>query len=138
MQEICFQENFNEWNSEKQKLHMRKDINAFYIKSREIWYVKLWINIWFEQNGKREFQRPVLVVKRIWLLFFVIPLSTKDKLNPYYYKLKSVSFDKPSLAILSQVRMMDKRRFVNPIGFISEEEFFIIKKLLKDIYLTGV
>jgi len=65
-------------------------------------------------------------------------LSTKDKLNPYYYKLKSVSFDKPSLAILSQVRMMDKRRFVNPIGFISEEEFFIIKKLLKDIYLTGV
>jgi mRNA-degrading endonuclease toxin of MazEF toxin-antitoxin module len=49
-----------------------------------------------------------------------------------------VSFDKTSLAILSQVRIVDKRRFINPIGLVSEEEILIIKKLLKDIYLTGV
>jgi len=41
MQEICFQENFNEWNEEKQKLHQRVDINSFYIQPRQIWYVKL-------------------------------------------------------------------------------------------------
>ena len=138
MQEICFQENFNEWNEEKQKLHQRVDINSFYIQPRQIWYVKLWINVWFEQNGKRDFQRPILVIQRIWILFFVVPLSTKNKLNPYYYKLTSVSFNKPSLAILSQVRIVDKRRFINPIGLVSEEEILIIKKLLKDIYLTGV
>lgn len=138
MQEICFQEDFDGWNREKQKLHNRKDINSFYIQPRQIWYVKLWLNIWFEQNGKRSFQRPVLVIQRIWILFFVVPLSTKDKANPYYYKLKSTSFDKSSLTILSQVRMLDKRRFINPIGFVNEAEFCAIKKLLKDIYLTGV
>ena len=131
-------ETFDIWNEQKWNLHNRDDVNKFHVQSREIWYVKLWINIWFEQNGKREFQRPVLVVERIWILLFVIPLSTKEKDSPYYYKLQSTSFDKPSMAMLSQIRVIDKRRFINPIGLISKEELLIIKKLLKDMYLKGV
>lgn len=130
-------ETFNVRNEEKRILHTRHDVDWFYVQPREIWYVKLGVNIWFEQNGKREFQRPVLVVQRIWILFFVIPLSTKEKLNKYYYKLQSVDFGKPSMAILSQVRIIDKRRFVNVIGCISTYEPQIIKKLLKDTYLHG-
>lgn len=71
------------------------------------------------------------------MLFFVVPLSTKEKPNKYYYKLQSVDFGKPSMAILSQVRIIDKRRFVNVIGCISIYELQIIKKLLKDTYLHG-
>ena len=52
-------------NEEKWILHTRHDVNGFYVQPREIWYVKLGINIGFEQNGKREFQRPVLVIERI-------------------------------------------------------------------------
>jgi mRNA interferase MazF len=137
MQEL-FKWNFDTWNEQKRIVHTRNDLNKFHVKPREIWYVKLWINVWFEQNGKREFQRPVLVIERIWILFFVIPLSTKEKTNPYYYKLQSVDFGKPSMVILSQIRVIDKRRFVNPIGLISTDELLVIKKLLKEIYLKGV
>lgn len=131
-------ETFDIRNEEKRTLHTRHDINRFYVQPREIWYVKLGVNIWFEQNGKREFQRPVLVVERIWILLFVIPLSTKEKNSPYYYKLQSTSFDKPSMAMLSQIRVIDKRRFVNQIGLVSKDELCIIKKLLKEMYLKGV
>lgn len=87
---------------------------------------------------KWEFQRPVLVIERIWILFLIVPLSTKEKDTPFYYKLSSTSFDKPSMAILSQIRVIDKKRFINPIWFVSTAEILIIKKLLKDIYLKGV
>ncbi len=129
---------FNVRNEEKRIIHTRHDVNRFHVQPREIWYVKLWVNVWFEQNGKREFQRPVLVVERIWILFFVIPLSTKEKNNSYYYKLQSVSFNRPSMGMLSQIRVIDKRRFVNQIWLISKDELVIIKKLLKDMYLKGV
>jgi len=42
------------------------------------------------------------------------------------------------MAILSQIRVIDKRRFINPIGSIGKEELLIIKKLLKEMYLKGV
>jgi mRNA interferase MazF len=94
------------------------------------------LNIGFEENGKDDFKRPVLVICRIGVLFFIVPLSTQDKGNKFYYTLKSVSFNKPSLAILSQVRMIDKKRFVHRIGQVSEEEMINIEKLLKDLYLS--
>jgi len=129
---------FDIWNENKKVVNNRNDVDQFYVKPREIRYVKLWVNIWFEQNGKWEFQRPVLVIERIWVLFLIVPLSTKQKDNPFYYKLNSTSFDKPSMAILSQIRVIDKKRFINPIWSVSITEFLTIKKLLKDIYLKGV
>jgi mRNA-degrading endonuclease toxin of MazEF toxin-antitoxin module len=72
------------------------------------------------------------------MLFFVVPLSTKRKENPFYYELFSAHFTKPSLAILSQVRVIDKKRFVNIIGSVTTNELLIIKKLLKKLYLPGV
>ena len=129
---------FDERNEEKKELHKRDDLEDFFVNEWEIWYVKLGVNVWFEQNGKNEYQRPVLVIQRIGTLFFVIPLSTKLKKNKYYYELQSVKFNKPSLAILSQWRVLDKRRFVNPIGKVSSSELLQIKKSLKDVYLKGI
>ena len=69
-------EKFNEWNEEKKFLHdivpKKKSIHP-----REIWYVKLGQNIGNEENGKKEFRRPVLVVKRIGNMYFCMPLTTK-------------------------------------------------------------
>ena len=122
---------FELWNQEKQKIHFDEKANTVFVNEREVWYTYLWTNIWFEQDSKR----PVLVVKRIWSLFFVIPLTTKLKPeNPFYYKLKTMYFGKPSSFILSQAKSIDKKRLDRYLWKISKEEFEQIKKLLRDIY----
>ena len=55
---------FDEWNEEKKQIHTKEKEN-FYVNEREIWYVKLGINIGSESNGKKDFRRPVLVIKKV-------------------------------------------------------------------------
>lgn len=129
---------YDEWNEMKKDIHFQEwgyISRNLYINEKEIRYVWLGLNIWCEQNGKREFMRPVLVIKKIGNMFFCVPLTTKGNINQFYYKLMSCRFDKPSTLILSQWRTLDKRRFMDKIWYISDEEFSQIKKLLKDMYL---
>ena len=51
------------WNHEKQILHSID--NEKFINEREVRFVKLGKNIGAEQNGKHQFMRPFLVVKKI-------------------------------------------------------------------------
>ena len=69
-------EKFDEWNEEKKSIHLSKEDNIF-INPRDIWYVKLGLNIGNEQNGKGEFRRPVLVIRRIGNMYFCVPLTTQ-------------------------------------------------------------
>lgn len=55
---------FDEWSHEKQIIHTSEEIKAS-ISPREVWYIKMGINIGNEQNGKGQFRRPVLVIRRI-------------------------------------------------------------------------
>jgi len=127
---------FDWWNWMKKNIHFSWIWHPF-IKEWFIYYTKLWQNIWFEQNWKKDFERPVLVISKIWNIFFVIPMTTQWKNNKYYYKLKSSNFDVDSYLILSQWKVMDKKRFINDIWHISADELLDIKKLLKDLYLKG-
>ena len=103
---------------------------------REIRSVKLWTNIWSEENGKTGYMRPVLIVKKIWNLYFVIPMTTKWKENNvFYYPIQSISFGKPSSLILSQWKVIDAKRFVIKIGKVGAEEFKQIKNTLFRMYL---
>jgi len=71
---------YDEWNETKKEIHFQEWIhssNTTFINEKEIWYIRLGLNIWCEQNGKREFMRPVLVVKKIGNMFFCIPLTSK-------------------------------------------------------------
>lgn len=129
---------FDQQNEEKFRIHSKKDKRNFRAYAGEIRFTKLWINIWYEENGKKGFRRPVLVIRKVWNLFYVIPLSTKVKDNKYYYKLKSVNFDKPSSAMLSQAKNIDKKRFMKSIWKVSKDELQEIKKLLRDMYLPEV
>jgi len=131
---------YNEWNETKKEIHFElsehsKKIPTFYINEREIWYVRLWVNIGYEENGKWGFIRPILVIKKIGNLFFVVPMTTKTKNSHFYYTLKSVRFSRPSSLILSQARVIDKKRFEKILGEVNIAEFFQIKKLLKELYL---
>ena len=69
-------EKFDEWNEEKKGIH-QKNAEKVFISPREIWYVKMCVNIGNETNGKKEFLRPVLVLKRVGNLIFIAPLTTK-------------------------------------------------------------
>ena len=131
-------EKFDKWNAEKKDIHKKED-EIFYVNIREIWFTKMWINIGFEENGKTEFLRPVLVLKKVWNLFFTVALTSQWKDNNYfYYKFNDVSLKNPkykysSYAILSQVKIMDKKRFFEHSWSIWKEDFNEIKKRLKQV-----
>jgi mRNA-degrading endonuclease toxin of MazEF toxin-antitoxin module len=99
--------------------------------------VKLWVNIWCEENGKWWFIRPVLVVKKIWALYFCVPLTSKiKKHNRWYYQLENeVQRWKVSTLLLTQWRVIDKKRFFKHIWYIQNDEFIKIKNLLQTLYL---
>ncbi len=130
---------FSQWSTEKQKLHLQ-NTHKRYPKERDIWYIKMWINIWVEENWKQDFLRPILVIKKIGALIFAIPLSTKYKENIFYTELRTCTFYEKkyekdhSMLILSQWKTFDKKRFVKQMWYISKDEFEEIKKLLKNMY----
>lgn len=133
---------FVEWGSEKQDIHFGEQ-QEIYPKEREIWYTKMGVNIGFEENGKDEFLRPVLILKKFGNLFFTVALTSKGKDNHYfYYKFNELDlFEKnrqyinSSYAILSQVKTIDKKRFTQNMGWVSQKEFSYIKEKLRSVLL---
>ncbi len=118
---------------------MKSTKKIIYPKARQIWFVKLGINIGFEANGKTDFTRPVLVLAKIGSLYWVVPLTSRLKLNSFHHRLESISFKniEHSLVMLSQARVVDVKRFQECIGGISKSEFFIIQKKMKKFYFPS-
>jgi mRNA interferase MazF len=132
---------YNQWNIEKQRIN-KKDDRFFFINPREIWFTKMGQNIGYEENGKKEFSRPVLVLKKVGNLFFTVALTTKGKTDSRFYHLfEEVIFhgehnnNNESWAILSQVKVMDKRRFEGKIGIVGNKEFSLIKQKITALLL---
>ena len=124
---------FEKWNKLKIKLNnLNRNIN---FHEKEIWYISLWENIWFEQNWKGDnFLRPVLVFKKFnKQLFYWIPLTSKKKEWKFYYKFEFKKWI-ISNAILSQMRLYDSKRLFRRYWMISkhfyQELSLKIKKLL--------
>ena len=134
---------FDAWNSEKKAIHSQDSSRSYYVNGREIWFVKMGKNIGFEENGKDEFARPVLVIKKVGNMFFTIALTTHGKVNNrFYYQLADAIFigdhvrnQHNSYAILSQARSLDKKRFLEKIGQVAPEEFSLIKQKLTELLL---
>lgn len=129
---------FDAWNHEKKAIHNNEPSRTYYVNEREIWFVKMGKNIGFEENGKDQFLRPVLVLKKVGNLFFTVALTSKGRNNFFYHKFESVELDNPkyqdsSFAILSQVKVMDKKRFFEKMGAIHNHEFMVIKQKLRTL-----
>ncbi len=128
------QDKIKKWTNIKINIEefKRKD---FYINTREVWNINLWQNIWYESYWKWDFFiRPVLVIKIVWSVIFVATMTTnwKDD-NKFYFKLDNRYFNKKSYITLSQVRILDKKRFIEKIWKIDTSDFIEIKKNLKQI-----
>lgn len=117
---------YNERNKQKQKIHFEWN-DDFYVNSREIRFIKMWLNIGFEENGKKEFNRPVLIIKKVWNLFFTVAMTSKGKDdNIFYHKIFTWEFNEnnqihkdSSYVIMSQVKVIDKKRFTEKMWIIS-------------------
>lgn len=124
------EELFENWNKLKQDIH-KNEKESFYVKQREIWYVNLWINIWSEENWKKEdFRRPVLVLKKLWSLYLCVAMTSKWKDdNQFYHKYKENSY-----IILSQAESIDRKRFLDKVETMTKSDFDEITKKLKTFW----
>ncbi len=132
------EEQYNHRNQEKQELHFGNG-SSFFVNTREIWFVKMWINVWYEENGKEEFMRSVVVLRKVWNMFICLALTSKWKDgNKYYYKFQDITLQNPkyknsSYAILSQIKSFDKKRFVEKVGIIPTSEYSSLTKKLRTL-----
>ena len=124
---------YDSWNRQK------KQANAVAVrpmfKEREVWWCSLGLNVGDEQDGKGgAFVRPVLVLKKFSRNVFIgIPMSTQLKDSHFYYKIHFRGIDQS--LILSQVRLMDAKRFRDKMGEIPSHEMPKIKEKLKKLML---
>ena len=80
--------------------------------------------------------RPILIIKKfnnevVWAL----PLTRTEKNGKYYFRISLVaddgkSDDRPSVVILSQLRLIDAKRLQYKAGTITEDEFTKTKEAL--------
>ena len=121
---------FNTWNSKKIIVNDVKNIPFFH--EREIWFCFLGLNVGFEQDGHGEdFQRPVVIIKKFNNeICWAIPLSKTKKRGKYYFDFP-FDAETTSVAILSQIKLIDGHRLVYKIGEIAENDFSELIKRLK-------
>lgn len=130
---------FDNWNTEKKRIDTKEMTPTVFINAREIWFVKMGKNIGFEEDGKDDFLRPVLVLKKVGNLFFTAALTSRGKdTHRFYHKLSTVELHNPkykdsSYIILSQVKVMDKKRFFEHMGTVSISEYEEIKERLRTL-----
>jgi len=124
---------FDKWNKLKQKLDCKENL-SFIPSVWEVWYISIGINIWSESLWKGEFfKRPVLIIKKLWNMFFCVSMTTKWKDNNIFYsKIDNKYFNKSSYIIKSQIKTIDKKRCIKKIWKLSNRDFYEIKKELRE------
>jgi len=125
---------YKNWINIKEQLHDGK-IN-FRFRERDIFFMYVGVNVGFEQDGDKNFLRPVLVYKKFNKhVFLGIPLTSKVKDNKFHYEFNYIK-DTRSFAVLSQLKLFDIKRAKYRDGQISKENFFKLQDKLLDLIVT--
>ena len=124
------EKNFDKWNELKKEIDIGE--NNLYPKVWEIWYINIWINIWNESLWKwKDFKRAFLIIKKIWNMFFWASMTTQWKDGNYFYiRISDRYFNKKSYIIKSQLKSIDKKRFIEKMWILTNKDFYNIKKEL--------
>jgi mRNA interferase MazF len=103
-------------------------------KEGEIWWCSIGMNIGREVFGKgKDFARPVFVFKKLDRdSFLAIPLTTQQKSGSWYVPIFYNGVE--SRAILSQIRILDKKRLIKQIGTLSYKNSRYIKERFIKFY----
>lgn len=99
---------FDNWNSYKKNLNNKKHKPPF-VKEGQIWWCTIGINIGYEMNGKEDFVRPVIILKKLSReMFLICPLTSKEKTGSWFVR---VSHGKHiSYACINQIKVIDYKR----------------------------
>lgn len=126
-------------NNQYEKWHKLKcDINNknpnLFPKEKEVWVMYFGKNVGYEQNGSgSNFIRPCLVLKKFNnKMFWVIPLSSKQKDLDFYLNFMDNNFQKVSL-IIAQLRLISVNRFDRKMYEIKTTLFNEIKNKVFDL-----
>jgi len=123
---IYMYKDFDMWNNQKKHINYYKQRKNYH--AGDVWWMHTGLNIGFEQDGKhKNFERPCLIIKGFNKeVCLVVSLSTIPKNNKFYVSIGIIE-DKEAYAIISQIKLIDTKRLVNQIGFVSNEVLFNIK-----------
>lgn len=123
------EKDFDSWNKKKQQLNGAEGTALFH--EREVWWCTLGTNIGYEQDGSSElFTRPVVILSKFNLdACLVVPLTAKPKKGKYYFSVGNVS-GREAVAILSQIRFVDRKRLVDKIATMEQDTFGALTKVV--------
>jgi len=123
---------FDNWNELKKKIDVEKNEPDRFPKESEVWMSSLGKNIGFEQNGSGDnFSRPILIIKKFNnQMFWVIPLSTKQKGFDFYFNYTDSNNQKVS-AILAQMKLLSVKRLKRKLYDVPNKLFDEMKQKIK-------
>jgi mRNA interferase MazF len=100
----------------------------------EIWMTAYGQNIGFEQNGSgNNFSRPVLVIKKFNnQMFWIVPMSTKQKSLSFYYNYIDPTGRNVSV-IIAQMKLISIKRFKRRMYGLSKSDLAIVKIKIKSL-----
>ncbi|MEK7646429.1 MAG: type II toxin-antitoxin system PemK/MazF family toxin [Patescibacteria group bacterium] len=121
---------YSKWSVQKEGINSIETRPLF--QQRDIWFCAIGCNIGYEEDGAGDdFIRPIVVVCKINSnMCWVVPLTRTSKANQFYFKL-SVFSEGFSMAILSQLRIVDAKRLSRKIGFVPQDVFLEMQERLK-------
>jgi len=131
---------FDVWNDVKQRAHNTPRNVGF--KPREIFWMRIGQNVGSEEFGKgNEFQRPVLIVKKLTRDLFVgIPLTSHIKQSNDYFHLityKTKKGIRQSSAMILQLRTYDKKRLMGKIATLEKRQFEEVLKKAGNFFIPS-
>lgn len=122
---------FDRWNQKKKEIN---NLKPNFYRERDVRWCSLGVNVGFEQDGTSEsYRRPVVILKGFSRsVCLVVPLTTSNKINPYHLQLGKIE-GKESVAILSQIRLIDTKRLHDRLAVLEESKFEELRKAIKNI-----
>lgn len=119
---------FDDWNDVKKVI---EGYGRSPVKTGEVFWCRLGLNIGVEQDGKGDnFMRPVVVLKKFSnQIVLILPLTTKNHTGDWYVDL--VVEGKEVQGILNQIRPIDTKRLLSSMEQLSEKE---VLKIIEKYY----
>ncbi|MBI5470285.1 type II toxin-antitoxin system PemK/MazF family toxin [Candidatus Kaiserbacteria bacterium] len=123
---------FDSWNKVKKQTDAEKP--RLYTV-REIWWCRFGTNVGTEQDGTGPvFARPCVILRSFGPdACLVVPLTTSEREHPLRVSIGVVD-GKNARANLSQIRVVDTRRFTLKIGFLPQTIFTQLRKAARNLF----
>jgi len=126
------QKDFKKWHSKK--CYVENERPRVFFKAREIWLCYLGENVGYEQDGRGDdFLRPVIILKKFNNeIFWATPLTRTEKKNQYYFSFQFLGKGK-SIAILSQIKLIDAKRLKYKMGDMKVVDYEVLKSKIRQL-----